>query len=186
MLAGRFDDEPLAATAVADADVDELAEDAALDAAYFAGAFAGGAALGFGAGLGAQAVTGAAQLGAVDDDALRRAERGFLEAELQTDLQVGATARRATPGLRGGAEEGVEDVAEAAKGPKALETTTTAHLAVEAGVAKAVVGGAALGVGEDLVGFVDLFEARLSSGLAVAVRVELHGEAAKGSLDLVG
>ena len=53
-------------------------------------------------------------------------------------------------------------------------------------MAVAIVGGALLGVGEDLVGLADLLEAGLRAVLLVAVRVELHRQAAEGLLDVFG
>jgi hypothetical protein len=83
------------------------------------------------------------------------------------------------------AEEGVEDVAEATEA-EAVEAARVGVLALCGGVTEAVVHGAAVGVGEDLVGLVDLLEPRLGAGLAVAVRVVLHGETAEGLLEVVG
>ncbi len=57
--------------------------------------------------------------------------------------------------------------------------------AVDAGVTVAVVGGALVGVGENLVGLAALLELLLGLGIVrVAVGVELHGELAIRGLDL--
>ena len=60
-----------------------------------------------------------------------------------------------------------------------------AHPAVERGMAEAVIGGAALRILQRVIGLVQLFEALLGGGIAVAaVGVTFLGEAAKRGLDL--
>src|SRR5262249_2658085 len=99
-------------------------------------------------------------------------------------LQVSTTRRSTTAGLAGWAEESIEDVTEAAEGPKALEAAVTKR-ALEAGVTEAGVAGTALRVGEHLIGLVDFLEASFGTLLGVAVRVVLHGKAPESALDLV-
>jgi hypothetical protein len=116
-----------------------------------------------------------------------RAGRRLLERDLHRDRHVAAlrgTARGAPEGVAA-AEERVEDVAERAE---ALEVRREAARR-EALVAVAVVGGAALGVGEDLVRLGGLLELLLGLGVVpVHVRVELARERAERLLDraLVG
>ena len=184
VLAGVGDDTALAAAAIAGGHVDELAEDALLGAAHLAGAVALGAALGLRAGLGAQSIADGADLGGLDLDLLVRAEDRFLEADRDAAADVGAARGAAVAARLRPAEERIEDVAEAAE---ALEPAREAlGAALRGGMAEAVVHGAALRVGEDLVRLVDLLEAGLGFGRLIAVRVELHRQAAEGLLDLVG
>ena len=79
------------------------------------------------------------------------------------------------------AEEGVEDVGEAAEagGVEALG----AARARDAGLAEHVVLLAPLGIGEDLVGLVDLLEPLRGGRVRVDVGVPLLGELAEGALD---
>src|SRR5690606_130688 len=57
---------------------------------------------------------------------------------------------------------------------------------LEGRVAETVVGGALLGVLQDLVGEIDLLEAHLRLGIAgIAVRMELHGQLAECRLELL-
>src|SRR5579859_5801742 len=181
LLAGVGDHAPLAVAAVAGGDVDELAEDALLHAAHLAAAVAAGAAFGLAARFGADAAAEGALLGAADLDLLLRAEDRLFEGQGQVVAQVGA-ALRAAPLAGGAAEEGVEDVAEAAEIAEALEAA--ARLLAHAGPAEAVVGGALLRIGEDLERLVDLFEALLRPVILIAVGMVLHRQLAEGLLDL--
>ena len=79
------------------------------------------------------------------------------------------------------AEEGVEDVGEAAEAGS-VEAFGAAR-ARDAGLAEHVVRLAPLGIGEDLVGLVDLLEPLLGGRILVDVRVPLLGELAEGALD---
>ena len=86
---------------------------------------------------------------------------------------------------RRAAEEGVEDVREAAEARRAEALGPARGAgAADARPAEHVVGLAPLGVAEDLVGLVDLLEAVLRGGIRVDVRVPLLGELAEGALDL--
>ena len=160
LMARLVDDPALAAAAVAGGDVDELAEDASLGATNLAAAVADGALARLGARLGAQAVADGARLAAVDLDLLLGAEDGLFEGERQAVVEVAAALRLSTPARA--AEEGVEDVAEAAD-VEAFEGAREGALG--AGVPEAVVHGALLRVGEHLVGLVDLLEALLGARL---------------------
>ena len=79
------------------------------------------------------------------------------------------------------AEEGVEDVREAAE-PGRVEAGVAAA-ARDPGLAEHVVGLAPAGIGQDLVGLVDLLEPRLRLGLRVDVGVPLLGGLAERALD---
>jgi hypothetical protein len=153
----------LAAAAAAGCDVNELAEDTALDAPHLTAAAAGGALLHVGAGLRPQALAGRAQLRTLNLDLFLTAEDGLLEGDDETYAQVGAPLWSALTGS-GGAEESVEDVAEAAE-TKTVEGA--AEGALGSGVAKAVVGDSAIRVREDLVRLVDLLEPLLGTVLPV-------------------
>ena len=89
-------------------------------------------------------------------------------------------AAEAAAAKAAGAEERLEDVGDR---PEALEVGRVAALAQPL-VAVAVIGGAAIGVGEDLVGLGGLLEALLGVGLLVDVGMQLAGEAAERLLDL--
>jgi hypothetical protein len=107
----------------------------------------------------------------------------LVEADLQVVAHVGtalATTRPAPGAAAGLAEEVLEDVRHEV-GEVVAESGAARTAVGEGRMAEAVVGRALLGVGEGLVGLVDLLE--LDLGLVVAripVRVVLHRELAKG------
>ena len=140
-----------------------------------------------GALLGAAALAGLAGIERGEAELLLGAVDGLVEGQLQVVAEVRAGR---PPGAAGGAtggsatEEGVEDVAEAleaAEGAVALRAGTGA---AHAGPAEHVVLLAALRIGEDLVGLVDLLEARVSIRVGVDVGVPLLGQLPEGALDL--
>ena len=107
--------------------------------------------------------------GRVDLDVAVGAEDHLVEADLDADERVLAAlaARPRTAGLLSGAEERLEDVAEAAE-----------PLSAEAALAAAeVVLLALLGIGEHVVGVGDGLEPLGRLGARVHVGVELAGEA---------
>ena len=112
-------------------------------------------------------------------------EHGLLEIERELITQVGAAVDAgavAPPAAEDVAEDLAEDVAESVPRIEALSCTTRS---IDARVAKLVVGGALLRVGQDLVRLLDLLETALGLVVGgVAVRVEFHGEAPVGLLDL--
>ena len=110
------------------------------------------------------------------------AGNSVLERDRERGAAVGA-ALRTRAARRGAAEEGVEDVAEAAEALETGEAVLAA--AVDRGHAEAVVAGALLRIGEHVVGGGDLLEPRLGLVGPVAVGVVLHGELAEGALDLL-
>ena len=174
------DDRALALAGRTGGNVHVLAEQRLLDAANLAAAIARGA-------LGAVAARGLALAAAIraalrplEIDLLLGTEDRFFEIDRQPRLQIG-TALGAGASGGGAAEEGVEDVAEAAHRIEAGEA-----LAAGFGVAKAVVAGSLLRIGEHLVGRVHLFEASLGAVVFVAVRVVFHGKLAEGTLDVLG
>src|SRR5262249_32267631 len=149
-----------------------------LDAAQLATAVALRAALRLRARLGPAAVAARADDRARHLDLPRRAEDCLLEADLEVVAQVGAARRPAAGPARAGAAEGLADVLDAEAGRAGAE-------ALRAGVAEAVVDLALLAVAEDLVGLIDLLEARAGAVLPVDVRVVLTRQAAEGAPDVV-
>ncbi len=106
----------------------------------------------------------------------------FFEGQFQIVAEVRAAALRAPLGGRGGAaEEGFEDIGEAAKGIEGIAGKRAgASLPVE------IVMRPPLGIAEDRVGLRDFFEALLGGGIVgVNVGVMLVGKAPKGPFDLV-
>ena len=133
-----------------------------------------------GAGLGTAAGT---RLAAAEDrelDLLLDAADGLLEGDPEVVAEVGAGEGMTPPSPRLGAtEERVEDVAEVAE--PAAEAAVAARVAHGS---EHVVRLAALGIGQDLVGLVDLLEPEVGARVLVDVRVPLLGEPPEGALDL--
>src|SRR5262249_18734129 len=111
----------------------------------------------------------------------------LLEADLHVVAQVGAALAAAAapaPGAAAHAEQVVEDVGEG-RGDVAEAAGCAGAAVLEGGMAEAVVGGALVGILEDLVGLVDLLEAGLARLVAgIAVGVPLHGELTERGLEL--
>src|SRR5204863_61793 len=176
-VAGVLHDLAVALAPRASRDVDHLAQHRLADAPDLAPAVALRAGDRLRAGLRAVA---AARLAARKDrelDLLGRAEDGLLERDPEVVAEVGAGRRPAAstgPG-RGGAEERVEDVGEAAR---------EAARALGADGAEHVVALPALRVGQDLVRLVDLLEPRGRRGILVDVRVPALGEPPVRLLDV--
>ena len=128
--------------------------------------------------------------GAHRDRLLGRRTRPRSKSRSTRDLEVGAPGRAgrpaaaAAPAERAAAEEGVEDVAEAAAAAERVAGAAAVHaLGPEACRSAAPL----LGVGQHLVGVGDLLEPGLGLGVAgVGVGVQLAGQAPVGPLDLVG
>src|SRR5262249_46132494 len=135
---------------------------------------AGRTSLGFGAGLGAGA--GAALAGHRGRDAHLGdlAAIGFLQGDFHVVAQIGAALAAAANAAD--AEQIIEDVGEG--GRHIAEAVGRAGAGMlERGVAEAVIGRALVGILEDLVGLVDLFEADFAALVAgVAIGVPLHRE----------
>ncbi len=164
-------------------EVDELAEEAAGDPPHLAVAAAGGAARELRARLGAIAAAAGTAFVASDFDLLLAAEGCLLKVDLDVNAAVGAPLALTGAAAGGAAEEGVEDVAEATK-VEPLERPSEVE-ALEPRVAVAVVGGALLRVGEDLIRLADLLELGLSPVLFVAIRVIPHRQLPERFLDLL-
>ncbi len=146
-----------------------------------------GQVFGLRAGLGAGAGAGLAGDRGRNAHLRGLAGEGLLEADLHVVAQVGAAlaAGAAAAPAAAHAEQIVEDVGEG-RGEVGAEAAGAAGPAVlEGGMAEAVIGGALLGVLQDLVGLVDLLEAVLAVLVAgIAVGMPLHGELAERGLEL--
>src|SRR5581483_4027382 len=185
VAARRVYDAPLAPAPVTHGHVHELPEDALLRAADLAAAVALRAAFRLRPGLGPQPVADGAQLRGRHVELLLRAEDRLLERQRDGAPDVGPPHGPALRARSRPSEEGVEDVAEPAEA-EALEPAGEGVLAaLRRRVPEAVVHRPPLGVGEDLVGLVDLLEARLGPRLLVSVRVVLHRQAPERLFDLV-
>src|SRR6185312_12662281 len=166
----------------------------ALLGADAAAAVAGRALVRLGTGFGARAVAGLAR------DRARHAHRGLgaavglLQRDLEIEAQVLAAHVGASAGPRPAAaaiEHLLEDVAEHRAEVEALGIEAArpagAVAALEGGGAVAVVGRALVGILQDVVGVIEFLELLLGVLIAiVAIRMMLHGELAKGLLDVVG
>src|SRR5207249_5214631 len=172
----------------------ELSEHGARGAPHFAGAGARRAARGLGAGGRPGAAARGAALQGPDLHLLGGAARDLGETELQRDLQVLAAVALPASALAA-AEEGVEPPQPAevphedVEGFRQVEVGEPrgARPGPQSGLAVAVVGGAPLGVAQDLIGFGDLLELRLGGFLLPrrdAIGMMLHRETAIGLLDL--
>src|SRR5215471_1131711 len=145
---------------------------------------AGRTSLGFGAGLGAGARAALAGHRGRDAHLGGLAEIGFLQGDFHVVAQIGAAlaAAAASAATAAHAEQVIEDVGEG--GSHIAEAVGRAGAGMlEGGVAEAVIGRALVGILEDLVGLVDLFEADFATLIAgIAIGVPLHRELAEGGL----
>ena len=185
MGAGGLDDRPPSLATGAGDHLGELAEDAALGPAHLAVALAGSAGVQGGARLVAGAGADTAVLQAGEFNLTLGAEDGFFEAEDDPVLQVAAPLRLTAAAAGPVSEEGIEDVSEPAETVEAVEGLVGPPVGAHAGFAVAVVLRPFLGIGEDLVGLVYLFELVLGAGALIAVGVELHGLLAEGLADVL-
>src|SRR5215471_9331271 len=131
-------------------------------------AAAGRTSLGFGAGLGAGPGASLASHRGGDAHLGGLAEIGLLQADFHVVAQIGAAlaASPASTASAAHAEQVIEDVGEG--GSHVAET----------------VGRAGVGILEDLVGLIDLFEADFAALVAgIAIGVPLHGELAEGGFE---
>src|SRR5690606_25520423 len=147
--------------------------------AHLAMTVTGRAGLDLGALLGAAAVAGCAFLHGRDADLGLGAACGFLERDLEVVAQVGAAVDIAASAATAGAtaEDVAEDVGEGIGETARATAEAAAHagLRIDPGVAVLVVGGALLGIGQDLVGLLGLLELFLGLRIVrIAVRVVLH------------
>ena len=116
------------------------------------------------------------------------AEHSIHEGDVHAILKVCASLGRVGAGLRScaaksTAEERVENVAESAESVETIETSATCRPS-GGGVAVAVVCGPFLGIGQHLVGFIDLFEFVLCALGLVAVWVVLKRKFSERLLDI--
>ncbi len=182
-VARRLGHAPVAAADVAGHLAHDLAEGRAADRLQQPRATAALARRDRRARLGAVAVAALAGVDRLEVQLDRRAARRLRELDVGADRDVRALGRA---GARRGAEasaaeEGVEEVGDRAE---ALEVRPHAARA-QALVAVAVVGRAALGVAEDLVGLGGLLELLLGPRIVrVDVGVQLARQLAEGLLDL--
>ena len=137
-----------------------------------------------------------ALLDAADVDLLLAAERRLFKGDIQAHAQVFAPARAAALGLsaaEAAAEDIPEDIPEAAaenvaKAAEAAETGAAGAAGgrVERRMAELVILRALVGIGQHLVGLVDLLEALLAFLIArMQIRVVGLGQLAVGFFDLV-
>src|SRR5829696_8478500 len=184
-VAGVLDDPALAATAGTGRCADHLPEHRLADRTDLAASLALRALDGVGPGLGTRPAAGLAASEDGELDLLLGPQHRLLEGDPEVVAQVApGLGTGAAPGVGRAAEEGVEDVAEAAESGGVEPRATALLPAAHAGAPEHVVLLAALRIGEDLVGLVDLLEPCLRLGLLVHVRVPLLREAAEGALDL--
>src|SRR5215813_13615855 len=123
-------------------------------------AAAGRTSLGFGAGLGARAGTPLAGHRGRDAHLSGLAAIGFLQGDFHVVAQIGAALApaAASTATAAHAEQVIEDVGEG--GSHVAEAVGRAEAGMlEGGVAEAVIGRALVGILENLIGLVDLFEA---------------------------
>ncbi len=147
------------------------------------------AGLRLGAGFCAAAVAGVAFFQCRNADGLLGAASGFLQRDLEVVAQVGASIDiRAASTPSAASKDVAKDISEGiGKAVEALAASTAAaHGRVDASMAVAVVGGALVGIGQDLIGFLGLLELVLSVlAVRVAVRMIFHGQLAVGLFQLV-
>jgi len=111
---------------------------------------------------------------------------GFFQRQLQVITQVRATLH-ATTLLASTAENIAEYVAEnIAETFRTTETAATTHGWIDAGMAELIVGRTLFGIGQNLVGFLDLFEFLLGvlGIILVPIRMVFHRHAPIAFLDL--
>src|SRR2546423_4028318 len=183
-LAGSLDHLALAVAARAAGDVDDLAEDRLGGAPDLAAAAALGARLWRGARLGAATLAGLAGLRSRDGQLAFDAEDRLFESEPEIEPKIRAAAwAGAPPASRSRAEEHVKDVIDPAEsGPTEVEARRPLG-----GMAEGVIPLALGLVAQDLVGFVDLLEARLGLGvIGIAIGMKLQRKLAISPLQFLG
>ena len=181
-----------AGTTGADRARDHLAQDRLAHPAQLARALALPAPCGGGAGPGSAAVAPLAQCGDPHLDLALGAEHGLLEGEPQGELGVGPPELGRPPPPpaaaegAGAAEEGLEDVAQAAAETTGEGVSPAWARALDGLGAEKVVAAPALGVPQRLVCLCHRLEALLGRGVAgPGVGVQLPGQAAVGALDVL-
>jgi hypothetical protein len=121
-----------------------------------------------------------------DLDLLGDPAHRLFQRQLHVVAQIGATGRAATTApatTEDVAKHVAEDVAEIGTTAKAAVAATLAR--IHPGMTVLVIAGTQVLVGQDLVGFLDLFELLFGPGITlVAIRVILHGQTLVRLLDL--
>ena len=154
----------------------------ALTHLYLACAMTGRTGLRFAACFGAAAVADVALFQRRNTDLFGDATYRFFQRQLHVVTEIGA-ARRALPATSAAkdiAENIAKDIAEVGTAAKAAATeSTAAHAALFKGcVTVLVIGCTFLCIGQDFVGFFDLFKFGFSLFVTlITVRVEFHGQA---------
>src|SRR5215467_3409540 len=151
-----------------------------------AGAAAVRTGLRLGAGLGAGAGAGLARHRGRDAHLRGLAGKRLFERDLHVVAQIGAALGAiAAAAPAGHAEDALEDVGEGGAETGAKIVCAAAHSLLEGGVAEAVIGGALVGILENLVRLVDFLEALLARCVAgIAIGVPLHRELAESGLEV--
>jgi hypothetical protein len=112
----------------------------------------------------------------------------FFQGQLHGVAQVGTPGRTTTTAAVATAKDVAKDVAERITkiGTTAKATVATATLAlIHAGMTVLVIAGTQVLVGQDLIGFLDLFELLFGCGITlIAIRVKLHRQTLVRLLDL--
>jgi hypothetical protein len=161
-----------------------LDREEALLHSHLAGATACGTSFGLGAGLGARAAAVMALHQGRDADLDLLARDRVLQGQREVIAQI-RSPMNAPPAATTSAEDVAEhvpkDVAEALG---ASGSATEPARGVHTRMTELVVSRSLLGVAQDLVGELGLLELLLRRRTRVAVRVELHGEASVGLLDV--
>ncbi len=153
---------------------------------YLAGAVAGRAGLGRAPGVGAGAVTHLTVDQGRDLDLFGDTAHRLFQGQFHGIAQVGTTGRAATTtaaATKDVTEHIAKDVAEIGAAAKATVAATLTR--IDTGMAVLIVTGTQVGIGQDLVSLLDLFEFLFSIGIAlITVRVILHGQTLVRLLDL--
>src|SRR5262249_37324176 len=137
-------------------------------------------------GLGTCAGAGLARHRGRDAHLRGLAGKRLLEGDLHVVAQIGAALGAiAAPARTGHAKNAFEDIREGGAEAGAEIVRAIAHALLEGGVAEAIISSALVGILENFVGLVDLFEALLTGGItSVAIGMPLHRELAEGGLDV--
>src|SRR6266567_7373655 len=152
--------------------------------AYLAVPFAGRAGSRLGSGLGARALAGFAIFVRRNSNPGFGAARRLLQRDLEVVAQVGPAVYRGAAAARL-VEDVAEDIAErVGEARESRAGARHARLRIDSGVPITVIGGALVGVGQDLVRLFCFLEMLFGPGVVrVSIRVMLHREAPIGLLD---
>src|SRR5262245_22321441 len=139
-----------------------------------------------GTGLGAASRASLARHRGWNADLRRFAGESLIEADFHIVPQVGAAlAARTTAASACHAEDAFKNVSEGRSEIGAESVSGAAHAVLEGSMAETVIGGAFITILEHIVGLVNLLESILAILVAwITIRMMLHGEFAKGRLEL--